>query len=58
VLRFPHVPGAGELRDAVAAASDFYTDPLGSADWRRGVSVVLAERLRARFVRELQEGAA
>ncbi|SDP20327.1 CO or xanthine dehydrogenase, FAD-binding subunit [Microbacterium testaceum StLB037] len=58
VLRFPHVPGAGELRDAVAAASDFYTDPLGSADWRVGVSVVLAERLRARFVREMQDGAA
>ncbi|RED00127.1 CO/xanthine dehydrogenase FAD-binding subunit [Microbacterium sp. AG157] len=58
VLRFPQVPGAGELRDAVAAASDFYTDPLGSADWRRGVSVVLAERLRARFARELQEGVA
>jgi len=58
VLRFSRVPGAGELRDAVASAPDFYTDPLGSADWRRGVSVVLAERLRARFARELQEGAA
>ena len=49
VLRFARVPGAGELRDAVASATDFYTDPLGSADWRRGVSVVLAERLRAGF---------
>ncbi|MDQ1172457.1 CO/xanthine dehydrogenase FAD-binding subunit [Microbacterium testaceum] len=58
VLRFSRVPGAGALRDAVASAPDFYTDPLGSADWRRGVSVVLAERLRARFARELQEGAA
>ncbi|WP_150953785.1 FAD binding domain-containing protein [Microbacterium testaceum] len=58
VLRFAQVPGAGELRDAVASAPLFYTDPLGSADWRRGVSVVLAERLRARFARELQEGAA
>ena len=52
VLRFARIPGAGELRDAVASATDFYTDPLGSADWRRGVSVVLAERLRAGFVRE------
>ncbi len=52
VLRFARVPGAGELRDAVASATDFYTDPLGSADWRRGVSVVLAERLRAGFARE------
>jgi CO/xanthine dehydrogenase FAD-binding subunit len=57
VLRFARVPGAGELRDAVASATDFYTDPLGSADWRRGVSVVLAERLRAEFARELAEGA-
>jgi CO/xanthine dehydrogenase FAD-binding subunit len=58
VLRFARVPGAGELRDAVASAPDFYTDPLGSADWRRGVSVVLAERLRAGFAREVAEGAA
>jgi len=58
VLRFGRVPGAGELRDAVASATDFYTDPLGSADWRRGVSVVLAERLRAHLVRETAEGAA
>lgn len=58
VLRFGRVPGAGELRDAVASAPDFYTDPLGSADWRRGVSVVLAERVRQGFARELQEGAA
>ena len=27
-------------------ASGYYTDPLGSADWRRGVSGVLAERIR------------
>ncbi|KTS91267.1 FAD-binding molybdopterin dehydrogenase [Microbacterium testaceum] len=58
VLRFARVPGAGELRDAVASATDFYTDPLGSADWRRGVSVVLAERLRAAFARESAEGTA
>lgn len=58
VLRFARVPGAGELRDAVASATDFYTDPLGSADWRRGVSVVLAERLRAAFARDRAEGTA
>lgn len=58
VLRFARVPGAGELRDAVTSATDFYTDPLGSADWRRGVSVVLAERLRAGFARTAHEGAA
>ncbi|KTS64552.1 FAD-binding molybdopterin dehydrogenase [Microbacterium testaceum] len=58
VLRFARVPGAGELRDAVASATDFYTDPLGSADWRRGVSVVLAERVRAAFARDRAEGTA
>ncbi len=58
VLRFSRMPGAGELRDAVARATDFYADPLGSADWRRGVSVVLAERLRQGFLREAREGAA
>ncbi|KQR21701.1 MULTISPECIES: FAD binding domain-containing protein [Microbacterium] len=58
VLRFGRIPGAGELRDAVASATDFYTDPLGSADWRRGVSMVLAERVRQGLARELQEGAA
>ncbi|WZH37938.1 MAG: FAD binding domain-containing protein [Microbacterium enclense] len=58
VLRFARVPGAGELRDAVASATDFYTDPLGSADWRRGVSMVLAERLRAGFAPQPAEGAA
>jgi hypothetical protein len=30
----------------VTDASDFYTDPLGAADWRRAVSTVLAEDLR------------
>lgn len=53
VIRFGRLPGAGELRDAVASAPGFYTDPLGSADWRRGVSVVLAERVRQGFAREV-----
>ncbi|WOF22747.1 FAD binding domain-containing protein [Microbacterium betulae] len=53
VLRWPSLPGARELAEAVAAAVGYYTDPLGAADWRRGVSVVLAERCRA----DLAEGA-
>lgn len=53
VMRFAALPDAGALSAAVAAASDFYTDPLGAADWRRGVSIVLAERIRA----ELERGA-
>lgn len=46
VLRFPTLPAAEELATAVAGAEGYYTDPLGSADWRRGVSVVLARRVR------------
>lgn len=47
VLRFPALPGPEELAAAVADAAGYYTDPLGPEDWRRGVSVVLAERTRA-----------
>lgn len=46
VLRYDRLPQATALADAVAAASGYYTDPLGTADWRRGVSGVLAERIR------------
>ncbi|MDQ1129867.1 FAD binding domain-containing protein [Microbacterium sp. SORGH_AS_0888] len=49
VLRFDALPRPVELADAVGAASGYYTDPLGSADWRRGVSLVLAERIRAQL---------
>jgi CO/xanthine dehydrogenase FAD-binding subunit len=53
ILRFEKLPDAATLANAVGAASGYYTDPLGSADWRRGVSVVLAERIRT----ELEEAA-
>jgi xanthine dehydrogenase FAD-binding subunit len=44
VLRYPALPGAGRLRADVAALDGWYTDPLGTADWRRQVSgVLLAE---------------
>ncbi|MFG6444461.1 FAD binding domain-containing protein [Microbacterium sp. P07] len=46
VLRFGELPDAETLAHAVGAASRYYSDPLGSADWRRGVSIVLAERIR------------
>lgn len=49
VMRFGGMPDAAELRARVEAAPDFYTDPLGAADWRRGVSAVLAERARGRL---------
>lgn len=46
VLRFDRLPDATTLAGAVGAASGYYSDPLGSADWRRGVSVELARRIR------------
>jgi xanthine dehydrogenase FAD-binding subunit len=46
VLRFSSLPGADSLAEQVAAARGYYTDPLGSADWRRAVSGVLLEEVR------------
>ncbi|GAA2980744.1 CO/xanthine dehydrogenase FAD-binding subunit [Microbacterium terrae] len=46
VLGYAGIPDAATLAAAVADAPGYYTDPLGAADWRRGVSVVLAERIR------------
>jgi CO/xanthine dehydrogenase FAD-binding subunit len=46
VLRFAAPPDAASLRAAVTDAPGYYSDPLGTADWRRGVSAVLAERIR------------
>jgi CO/xanthine dehydrogenase FAD-binding subunit len=46
VLRFDELPDAATLAAAVAGASGYYSDPLGAADWRRGVSLVLAEQIR------------
>ena len=47
VLRFPALPDAAALAQAVGAAPGYYSDPLGAADWRRAVSIELAERIRA-----------
>jgi CO/xanthine dehydrogenase FAD-binding subunit len=54
VLRFDALPDAATLSASVLAAEGYYTDPLGAADWRRGVSAELAERIR----RDLEEDAA
>jgi len=47
VLRFAEPPAAAALRAAADAGPGYYTDPLGSADWRRQVSGVLLEEIRA-----------
>lgn len=53
VMRFDTIPDASALAAVVTEAPGYYTDPLGAADWRRGVSVVLAEEIR----RELRTAA-
>ncbi|WP_137809926.1 MULTISPECIES: FAD binding domain-containing protein [unclassified Gordonia (in: high G+C Gram-positive bacteria)] len=46
VLRYNGLPTRDALHDDIVAASGYYTDALGSADWRRGVSAVLGEEIR------------
>ena len=48
VFRFPAVPTAAELADAHHGidADAWTVDPHGDPDWRRGVSLVLAEQIR------------
>jgi CO/xanthine dehydrogenase FAD-binding subunit len=50
VLRYPGLPDAASLRHDVEAADGYYTDPLGTADWRRHVSGVLLEEIRAELI--------
>jgi CO/xanthine dehydrogenase FAD-binding subunit len=47
VLRYPEPPDPAVLRRDVDAVEGYYTDPLGTADWRRQVSGVLLEEIRA-----------
>ena len=52
ILRYPTVPDAETLRRDIESVGGYYTDPLGSADWRRGVCVVLAEQIRSELADE------
>ncbi|GAA1847852.1 FAD binding domain-containing protein [Pseudonocardia ailaonensis] len=47
VLRYNGIPSGDRLRDDVDAVDCYYTDPLGSADWRRQVAGILVEEIRA-----------
>ncbi len=49
VLGFATLPSADRLRFEIDSAAGYYTDPLGSADWRRAVTGVLAEQIRVEF---------
>ncbi len=46
VLRYAALPDARTLRADLDALPDYYTDPLGAADWRRQVTATLAEQIR------------
>ncbi len=45
ILRYPQLPPAGTLTQAANAAAGYFTDPFGTADWRRAVSGVLLEEI-------------
>lgn len=45
-LRYASIPSAYELAADVHAVDAYYTDPLGTADWREQVSAVLLEEIR------------
>ncbi|AFA72747.1 putative molybdopterin dehydrogenase, FAD-binding subunit [Gordonia polyisoprenivorans VH2] len=56
VLRYPTLPDAEVLRADIDSAPGYYTDPLGSADWRRAVSAVLADEIRAELAADPGRG--
>lgn len=56
VRRFAALPDDAELASAMATASGFYSDPQGSADWRRAVTVELARRVRRDLAARHGEG--
>ncbi len=45
-LEFPTLPSRTELAEAVAAVDDWYDDPHGAPDWRRAMTIRLAEQVR------------
>ncbi|MFD5655756.1 FAD binding domain-containing protein [Streptomyces sp. NPDC127039] len=45
VLRYDALPSSVRLREDVLEADGYYTDPMGTADWRRAVSAVLLEEI-------------
>ncbi|MDL9937131.1 FAD binding domain-containing protein [Gordonia sp. ABSL1-1] len=47
VLRYPALPDPATLRADVGSLDDYYTDPLGNADWRRATATEFAEEIRA-----------
>ena len=46
-LRYPALPTAEVLADDIAAIDCWFTDAHGAADWRRAMSLLLGEEIRA-----------
>ena len=55
VLRFDELPAAATLRQAVEGITEWFTDAHGAADWRRAMSVLLAEEVREELLHGLPE---
>ena len=51
VVRFADLPTSAELAVAIAAIPTWFSDAHGAADWRAGVSALLAEEIRRELVR-------
>ncbi|MGV8895737.1 MAG: FAD binding domain-containing protein [Rhodoglobus sp.] len=45
-LRFDDAPSAADVASAVDSIPDWYDDPHGAPDWRRAMSLLLAEQIR------------
>ena len=58
VLRFAAPPSAAATRDAVAAVTDWYDDVHGAPDWRRAMTLRLAEEVRAELAGRAGGGSA
>ena len=52
VFHFPAVPGAAQLANALGTIGthEWTIDAHGDPDWRRGVTLVLAEQIREELV--------
>jgi xanthine dehydrogenase FAD-binding subunit len=50
LLRYDGLPDAATLHADAASVDGYYSDPLGTADWRREVSCVLLEEIRQELV--------
>ena len=51
-FRFDAIPTAAELRAALDTIPDWYDDPHGSPNWRRAITLRLAEEIRVELAED------